>query len=250
MWRTGILVQTRNSLRNITERCVCIKDIRCLRERSWWPGECFHIESNREQLFSSLAFLPLTGREGPKHQMYFVEDSFPPPGRKGLQGRQRWWRVHQPAWEQRYWAAWEKAGRQNPNAQESSNIYTADSDTLRGLRPAGLSLWDLMLGLHRSNSFHPLDSFGTWISVSRGQHVIPSTALLGRSMAGTVHYLGQSLLGNAPRERMGVWLLSYPQGEFSDASWQGSSMSGCRWRIKFCYCLAPGPSWCPEDFAF
>lgn len=159
MWRTGILVQTKNSLRNITERCVCIKDIRCRRERSWWPGECFHIESNRVQLFSSLAFLPLTGREGPKHWMYFVEDSFPPPGRKGLQGRQRWWRVHQPAWEQRYWAAWEKAGRQNPNAQGSSNIYTAHSDTLRGLRPAGLSLWDLMLGLHRSNSFHPLAGF-------------------------------------------------------------------------------------------
>lgn len=30
---------------------------------------------------------------------------------------------------ERFWAAWEKAGRQNPDAQESSNVITADSDT-------------------------------------------------------------------------------------------------------------------------
>lgn len=114
------------------------------------------LRGNRVQLFSSLALLS-PGKEGPKHEMCFVEVSSSPPGRKG--GRQRWWRVHQSAWEQRYLAAWEKAGRQNPNAQESSNIYTTDSDTLRGLRPAGLSLWDLLLGLHRSNSFHPLAGF-------------------------------------------------------------------------------------------
>lgn len=30
---------------------------------------------------------------------------------------------------ERYQAAWEKAGRQNLDAQESSNIYNADSDT-------------------------------------------------------------------------------------------------------------------------
>lgn len=30
---------------------------------------------------------------------------------------------------ERYRAAWEKAERQNPDTQESSNIYTANSDT-------------------------------------------------------------------------------------------------------------------------
>lgn len=37
--------------------------------------------------------------------------------------------VHQPAWEQRYWAAWEKTGRQNPNAQEPRSAYSTDSET-------------------------------------------------------------------------------------------------------------------------
>lgn len=156
MWRTEILLQTRKSLINITERAVCIKDVRCWTETNWWPSECFRIELT-VQLFS-LAVLPLSAREGPKHQMYFVEDSSPPLEEDYRADRGDEESISQLEKRDNR-AAWEKTGRQHPNAQEPSNIDIADSDTLRGQRADGLSLWDLMLELQKSNSFHPLAGF-------------------------------------------------------------------------------------------
>lgn len=65
------------------------------------PVNAFILRDNRVQLFSSLAFSSSAAREGPKQWTCFVGDSSLSPGRWELQGKQRWWRVHQPAWGQR-----------------------------------------------------------------------------------------------------------------------------------------------------
>lgn len=121
---------------------------------AWWMLSYW---INRMQLFS-LAVLPLSAREGPKHQMYFVEDSSPPLKEDYRADRGDGESISQLENRDNR-AAWEKTGRQHPNAQEPCNIDIADSDTLRGQRPDGLSLWDLMLGLQKPNSFHPLAGF-------------------------------------------------------------------------------------------
>lgn len=106
-----------------------------------------------------------------------------------------------------------------------------------------------MLGLHKSDSFHPLAGF-SWLGSQADVVNTWSFPLSFQEAVGLACSIALArLVWEMLLERMVFNCSHTPREENWDSSWQGPSVPGGRWRIRFFYCLVSSPSWCPEDFA-